>query len=430
MQLHTKILLGLGSGALAGSLGHAFGAGAELDFFVAQVTEPLGQLFLRLLLLLVIPLVGASILAGVGGLGDVRRLGRVGLRCLWYTVAVSAVAVLIGLTLANTIRPGQRVDPDIRAQLAERYAHDTEQTIAKATAGQDRRPPLAAVVQTLVPANVFHGLAQNPPDILGLMFFAVLLGIGLTLAGESGAPVLRFFESLADVSGRCIELVMRAAPYAVFCLVFTMTARFGAGLLVSLGWFVGAVLGGLAIQMFVVYPVALLLFARVSPREFFRRIGTVMLTAFSTSSSTATLPTAMRVSEERLGIPRSINGFVLTLGATANQNGTALFEGVTILFLAQLSGTELSIGQQLIVLYLAILGGIGTAGVPAGSIPFVVVVLASLGVDPQMIAVVLGVDRLLDMCRTVVNVVGDLTLAAYVARKENTELMPAEPGHA
>jgi dicarboxylate/amino acid:cation (Na+ or H+) symporter, DAACS family len=204
--------------------------------------------------------------------------------------------------------------------------------------------------------------------------------------------------------------------------LFTMTARFGFGFLVSLGWFVATVLGGLAIHTFVVYPIALKLAAGVAPLEFFRRIHTVMLTAFSTSSSNATLPTALRVSEANLGVPREIGAFVLTVGATANQNGTGLYEGVTVLFLAQLAGVDLTFAQQLTVVYLAVLGSIGTAGVPAGSIPFVVAVLVTIGINPALIAVILGVDRLLDMCRTVVNVVGDMTAAVYVAKKEGATL--------
>jgi DAACS family dicarboxylate/amino acid:cation (Na+ or H+) symporter len=220
---------------------------------------------------------------------------------------------------------------------------------------------------------------------------------------------------------------MRLGPYAVFCLLFTMTARFGFELLVSLGWFVATVLIGLALHMFGVYSASVWLLSRINPIDFFRRIKTVMITAFSTSSSNATLPTALRVSEENLGVPRDINSFVLTVGATANQNGTALYEGVTVLFLAQLAGVDLSIGQQLMVLYLAILGGVGTAGVPSGSIPFIVVVLSQIGVNPELIAIILGVDRILDMCRTTLNVTGDLTIATYVARSEGYELLRTIP---
>jgi DAACS family dicarboxylate/amino acid:cation (Na+ or H+) symporter len=196
-------------------------------------------------------------------------------------------------------------------------------------------------------------------------------------------------------------------------------------ILKSLGWFVVTVLLGLGLHMFGTYSLSVWLLSRISPLEFFRRIKTVLLTAFSTSSSAATLPTTLRISEENLGVPREINSFVLTVGATANQNGTALYEGVTVLFLAQLAGVDLTFGQQLMVAYLAILGGIGTAGVPSASIPFIVVVLAGINVNPTLIAIILGVDRVLDMCRTTLNVAGDMTAATYVARSEGYELLGA-----
>ena len=284
--------------------------------------------------------------------------------------------------------------------------------------------PLMTVVKTIVPTNIIGSVAKEPPDMLGLMFFALFFGIALTLVGEAKTrSLLGTLEGIYEAVVKCIELVMRLAPYAVFCLLFTMTARFGFGLLLSLGWFIATVLLGLAIHMFGVYSLSVRFLSKISPIEFFRRIKTVMVTAFSTSSSNATLPTALRVSEENLGVPREINSFVLTVGATANQNGTALYEGVTVLFLAQLAGVDLSLGKQLMVVYLAILGGIGTAGVPSGSIPFIVVVLATIGINPALIAIILGVDRILDMCRTVLNVTGDLTIATYVARSEGVELM-------
>ena len=221
-------------------------------------------------------------------------------------------------------------------------------------------------------------------------------------------------QALFEITAKIIDIVMRIAPYAVACLLFNNTAQFRFDLLKALGWFVVAVLLGLSIHMFGVYSLSVYFLSKISPIEFFRRIKTVMLTAFSTSSSNATLPTAMRVSEENLGVPPQINRFVLTVGATANQNGTALYEGVTVLFLAQLAGVDLTLGQQLMVVYLAILGGIGTAGVPSGSIPFIIGVLATINVNPALIAIILGVDRILDMCRTTLNVAGDITAATYV----------------
>ncbi|HEY7161031.1 MAG TPA: dicarboxylate/amino acid:cation symporter, partial [Acidobacteriota bacterium] len=250
------------------------------------------------------------------------------------------------------------------------------------------------------------------------------LGVAITLVSSSVTAVLvGALDGLFNVSTKIIDMVMKVAPFAVACLLFNNVAYFGIDLLQALAWFFFTVLGGLAIHMFIIYSISVRVLSRISPVEFFRRVKTVILTAFSTSSSNATLPTALRVSEMNLGVPREINSFVLTIGATANQNGTALYEGVTVLFLAQLSGVDLSLGTQIMIAYLAILGGIGTAGVPSGSIPFIIVILSQIGVNPSLIAIVLGVDRILDMCRTTLNVVGDLTAATYVARSEGYELL-------
>jgi DAACS family dicarboxylate/amino acid:cation (Na+ or H+) symporter len=431
VPLHTKILIGLVAGAaVGGTLNSILGAGDETLVFVADhITNPIGQLFLRLLLLIVVPLVFSSLVVGVAGLGDLRRIGRIGVKSLLYTLVISAISVLIGLTLANTIKPGKRISPEVGAQLAERYSKDAVERVESATgAAKSSDTPLLKVVKTIVPTNIFYSVGRETPDMLGLMFFAVFLGICVTLvAKDVAAPLIGMLEAVFAATQVAIQIIMRLAPYAVFCLLFTMTARFGFELLASLGWFVVTVLLGLSLHMFGVFSASLLLLSRINPLEFFRRIKTVMITAFSTSSSNATLPTALRVSEENLGVPRDINSFVLTVGATANQNGTALYEGVTVLFLAQLAGIDLSMGQQLMVVYLAILGGVGTAGVPSGSIPFIIVVLAQIGVNPALIAIILGVDRILDMCRTVLNVTGDLTIATYVARSEGFELMQETP---
>ncbi|HEY0141598.1 MAG TPA: dicarboxylate/amino acid:cation symporter [Thermoanaerobaculia bacterium] len=431
IPLHTKILIGLVLGAVIGGiLNSVFGAGApQLTFVADHITNPIGQLFLRLLLLIVIPLVFSSLVVGVAGLGDLRRIGRIGVKSLVYTLIISAISVVIGLVLANTIKPGKRVDPTVSAQLAERYGQDAEKRVTSAIGGaEDSDPAMLKVVKTIVPTNIFYSVGRETPDMLGLMFFALFLGISLTMVpAETAAPLIRVLEAVFAATETAIQIIMRLAPYAVFCLLFTMTARFGFGVLASLGWFVLTVLLGLSLHMFGVYSLSVWLLSRINPLVFFKRIKTAMITAFSTSSSNATLPTALRVSEENLGVPRDINAFVLTVGATANQNGTALYEGVTVLFLAQLAGVDLSMGQQLMVVYLAILGGVGTAGVPSGSIPFIILVLAQIGVNPALIAIILGVDRLLDMCRTVLNVTGDLTIATYVARSEGYELLKETP---
>ena len=399
-------MLGGGANALLGE------AHPALKWTVVQLTDPIGQIFLRLMLLLVVPLVVSSLILAIAGLGDLRKVGRMGLRCLGLALAFSAASVLIGITLANVLQPGKRLDPEIAARMQSAYAQEAERRTATAPALDPAKAPLAILVQSFIPTNVFTSLAKDPPDMLGLMAFSLFLGaLLLLIPATTAAPVIALADGIYAAVTKGINLVLRLAPYAVFCLLFGMTARFGFGLLPSLGWFVAAVLLGLLLQAGLVYSLALVLWARISPLGFYRRIQEVAITAFSTSSSNATLPVSLRASEEALGIPKPVGNFVLTIGATANQNGTALFEGVTVLFLAQLAGVELTLAQQLMVVYLAVLGGIGTAGVPSGSIPFV-------------IAVVLGVDRLLDMCRTVVNVTGDLAMASCVARSQGWEPAP------
>jgi len=426
LLLHTRILIGLALGVGLGLVANVALGGEHraVAWAVAYIAEPVGTLFLRLLLLIVVPLVFSSLVVGVAGVGDVRKLGRLGLKSFAYTFVLSAISVVIGLTLANTIRPGQRIDPATAAELERRYGSDAAARVEVATSEVDRDPPLVQAVKTLVPSNPIASVSGETPNMLHLMFFALLIGVAITLVRPAAAaPFVDAMQSLFDITVKIIDVVMRFAPYAVACLLFTNIARFGFDLLQALFWFVMTVLIGLAIHMFGVYSLSVYVLSRLSPWEFFRRIKTVMLTAFSTSSSNATLPTSLRISEENLGVPRNINNFVLTVGATANQNGTALYEGVTVLFLAQLAGVDLTLGQQVTVVYLAILGGIGTAGVPAGSIPFIIGVLATIHVNPLLIAVVLGVDRILDMCRTTLNVVGDLTVATYVARSEGYELL-------
>lgn len=433
IALHTKILIGLGLGVIAGLVVNERWGGDNpgVVWVVDNITQPIGQLFLRLLLMIVVLLVFSSLVVGVAGIGDIRKLGRVGLKSFGYCIVISAISVVIGLTLANTIKPGKRIDPNTSAALQQRYANDATKSVEDAKKASSAAPkPLMAVVETIVPKNPFYAISgKEDPNMLHLMFFALIIGIAITLLPVTvTAPVLRVLEGLYEITAKIIEIIMKFAPYAVACLLFNNTARFGLDLLQALAWFVVTVLLGLALHMFGVYSLSIWFLSRLSPLEFFRRIKTVIVTAFSTSSSNATLPTALRVSEQNLGVPQEINSFVLTVGATANQNGTALYEGVTVLFLAQLAGVDLSLAQQLMVVYLAILGGIGTAGVPSGSIPFIVGVLVTIGVNPSLIAIILGVDRILDMCRTTLNVTGDITAATYVARSEGYELLkPHEP---
>jgi DAACS family dicarboxylate/amino acid:cation (Na+ or H+) symporter len=365
----------------------------------------------------------------VAGIGDIRKLGRIGLKSFVYCLVISAISVVIGLGLANTIRPGERISPEIAAQLKEKFssgASSATEAQKKAAETAKSDSPLMQAVKTVVPSNVFNSISGASPNMLHIMFFALIIGIAITLMpAPVSAPFVAVMDSLFAITTKIIDIIMKFAPYAVACLLFNNIAQFGLDLLASLAWFVATVLLGLGLHFFGVYSLSIWFLSRINPIDFFRRVRTVIVTAFSTSSSNATLPTALRVSHENLGVPKEINSFVLTVGATANQNGTALYEGVTVLFLAQLAGVDLSLGVQLMVVYMAILGGIGTAGVPSGSIPFIIGILAMIGIDPALIAIILGVDRILDMCRTTLNVVGDLTAATFVARSEGYELLQA-----
>jgi DAACS family dicarboxylate/amino acid:cation (Na+ or H+) symporter len=272
----------------------------------------------------------------------------------------------------------------------------------------------------MVPDNIVKAMANN--DILAVMVFALFFGIGLMLVRtEQTKLLLSAMEGLFEVTMRLMSLVIRIAPIAIACFMFNLAAQFGWELLERLSAYVGVVLLALGLQMFGVYSLLLALGARRSPLRFFTDVQDAMLMAFATASSNATLPTAIRVAEERLHLPRRIARFVLTIGATANQNGTAMFEGITVLFLAQFFGIELDWAQQLTVMLVCILGGVGTAGVPAGSLPVVAMILGMVGVPPEGIGLVLGVDRFLDMCRTTLNVTGDLVAATVIAAGEEKE---------
>jgi DAACS family dicarboxylate/amino acid:cation (Na+ or H+) symporter len=404
------MLIGLLAGALLGGAAHQVAAGSSwLETLIRYGTEPVGRIFLRLLFMLVIPLILTALSLGVAGLGDLRRLSRVGVLTLVYTAIVSSIAVLLGIALVNWVQPGVGLD-----------AADLALLRAQAAAAPTAAAPAASGIDLLVnmvPSNVVKAMADG--DMLALMVFSLFLGVGL--AATPGQAVRRLEEGLQglnEVVMRLLGFVIRLAPVAIACLLFTLTARLGYEVLARLGVYVAVVVGALAIQQFGVYSAAVAWFGGMSPLRFFRGTRAAMLTAFSTASSNATLPTALLVADRELGLPPHISRFVLTLGATGNQNGTALFEGVTVLFLAQVFGVELTLAQQVTVVFICILGGIGTAGVPAGSIPVIIMILGLIGVPPEGIGIVLGVDRFLDMCRTTINVTGDLAAAVVVSHQE------------
>ena len=421
LPLHTKILIGGLLGIAGGILAHFLvGDDPGLAAFIKYVTTPLGQIFLRLLFMLVIPLIFSALVLGVAGMGDPRALGRIGVKALLYTVAVSAIAVFIGVTLVNVLRPGEGIPPEVRTRL-QQNAPPSAPAASGAVAAATEKNPIDLIVE-IVPRNPVKSAADG--DFLGIMFFSLMIGLGVALVRTPATQKFQdAVEGLLEVSMRLIDLVLAFAPIGVFALLFNLTAQLGYEILGQLASYVGTVLLALLIHQLIVYSLAVRVLGGMSPVRFFRGIQEAMVTAFSTSSSNATLPTALRVAEEELRLPPSVSRFVLTIGATMNQNGTALFEGVTVLFLAQFYGIQLSLTQQLTVVIICILGGIGTAGVPSGSIPVIAMILGLVGVPAEGIGLILGVDRFLDMCRTVLNVSGDLAAAVVVSRGEG----PAPP---
>jgi DAACS family dicarboxylate/amino acid:cation (Na+ or H+) symporter len=417
MALHNRILIGLLFGATAGvTVNLAVGPTPQVGWVLSNVAEPLGRVWLNALIMVVIPLVLSTLTLGVAGLGDVSRLGRIGLITLLSFLALTTISTIIGLALVNTIRPGAGLDPQMRESLMATYSGQSQQMmgLASGALGVD-------TFVNFVPRNPVKAMAEG--EMLAVIVFALFIGVALTtIPREKAQALLGVLESIAAVTIRIIEIVMRFAPYAVFFLIFSVTARFGLGLLASLATYVMTVIGGLALFVMLGYSAILALVARRSPAEFFRKTRIVMITAFATSSSNATLPTTLRVTEEELKVPREIAGFVVPLGATANMNGTALFEGVTVLFIAQVFGQELTIAQQLIVVMMSVVTAIGTAGVPGGSIPLLMMVLQMVNVPVEGIAIVIGVDRILDMCRTTVNVTGDMITATVVDRFEGPRI--------
>ncbi len=416
MSLHTKMLIGFIVGIVAGLAANAFAGGQEwVNWVVTYVANPVGQLFLRLLFMLVVPLVFSALVLGVVEIGQPSALGRIGFRTLVYILVVTGVAVTIGLIAANILQPGKGLPPEVgQAILA------TSQTSSAAIIEKKEAINGIDLLLNIVPKNPIQAAANG--DLIAVMFFALMFGVAATVIRSDGTRTfLGTVQGVYDISLLLIGWVIKLAPYAVAALLFAITARLGFDVIAQLARYVGTVVLALAVHFFVVFPLLVKYVGSRSPIDFFKRAEPAILTAFSTSSSSATLPTTLMVAEERLGVPRRVGRFVCTLGATANMNGTALFEGITVLFLAQFFGIELGIGQQILILFACILGAIGAAGVPGGSLPVIASILVMFGIPPEGIGLILGVDRFLDMCRTTVNVTGDLVGAVVVSRGEPTE---------
>lgn len=415
MKLHTKILLGLALGAIVGIAANLM-LGADhptVEWINKYLAGPIGQIFLRMLFMIVMPLVFASIALGVAGLGDIRHVGRVGAKTMAYFLVTTVLSATLGLVLVSIVRPGSRVDPVVRAELLATYAGDAASKVEASQAGNFG-------IETLV-----NFVTRNPiksavdMDMLGVIFFGLMFGAALTMIAAARAkPMMDVLQALQDVVIKIVEIAMRLAPYGVAGLIFGVTSRFGFSLLLPLGSFVAVVIVGLLIHSLVTLSLIVKFGAGLSPALFYSRVRSSIVTAFSTSSSAATLPTNLAVAEQNLGIPRHIAGFVLPLGNTMCMNGTSLFEGVTVLFLAEVFGISLSLPQMIVVMLMAVITAVGAAGVPGGSIPLLVGILAMFGIPVEGIALVLGIDRILDMSRTVVNILGDLSGTCVIARSE------------
>ncbi len=454
---HIRILIGLAAGVFAGLIANFcqqpdLGGGVMQQYFggvvsfidrvffdsdpagrtqfvalLVSIASPIGKLFLRLMQMMVLPLVVSALFLAVVDVGDLRKLGRIGLTTLFYTAILSVSAVLIGITLVNVVEPGRTISPAVRESLKEKYAATADEGVKKADAAK----PLGQTLVDLLPENPVQEMvgavdgSSKGNGMLAVMFFALLCGIAATTCLESTAALVGTLRGIYQISMAVIGWALTLAPLGAGCLVFVVTTQMGPDILKALAAFVAVVLGGLAIHLVIVYSVVLWAFGKRSPLSFFRSISDAMLVAFSTSSSSATLSTSLKVAQEELKLRPEISNFVLTVGATGNQNGTALFEGVVVLFLAQVFGVELNFGQQITVVLMSVLAGVGTAGVPGGSIPLIIVVLKSVGVPADGIAIILGVDRLLDMSRTLVNVVGDLVVATCVDASASRALKSA-----
>ncbi len=421
LALHWKILIGAILGAGLGALAFAtLGPdSALLQGVLKYGAKPTGDIFIGLLFMLVLPLLFSALTLGVAQMQDLKTLGRMGGVSLLYTAAASVVAVCLGALAVEIFQPGAGVSPEQREQLLTLSSGSWQPPAAAPKTGID-------LITAIVPRNPLKAAADG--DYLGWMFFSLMIGVGLCLArSEATKRLEEALQGLFDVCMRLIELVIRLAPIGVCALLFGLTATLGWGILVQIGKYMLVVTGALALHQFVVYGLAVKYLGGMSPRFFFRGSAEAMLTAFSTSSSNATLPTALRVAEENLKLPQHISRFVLTIGATANQNGTALFATAAVLFLAQFYGVEISLGQMLSVGGVCVLAGIGTAGVPSGSMPIIAMMLGMLGLPIEGVGLIFAVDRFLDMCRTTLNVTGDLTAAVIVTRVESVLAKRRQP---
>jgi DAACS family dicarboxylate/amino acid:cation (Na+ or H+) symporter len=424
-RLANRILAGLAIGAVAGAavllLGNVWpGLLDGARALSTAVFDPLGQVFLRLLFFVVIPLVFASLALGVAQLGELSRLGPLAGRTFTLFFANMAIAVALGLVMMNVVQPGASLDADTRERLVAEYGGAAAKHIER----QGQQPGMSAqtLVDMFMPRNLFGAFVGNDRNMLGdvlpLILFAILVGAAATrLPPMRREQVQGSLELVGDLMTGIVQFALRLAPYAVPAMIFSVIVKVGWGVLIALGAFVVACLAVMLLHLFGTMTLWLQMMSRFRPLEFWRAIRPVLVTAFSTSSSSATLPTSLAIARDALGVRPSTAGFVLPLGATMNMAGTALYEGCVVLFVAQVFGVQLDLLQQLTLLLLAVLGAVAVAGIPGGSLPIIAGLLITFGIPPEGIGIILGVDRILDMTRTMVNVGADLVAVAVVDSK-------------
>lgn len=418
-RLHWQIIIGLILGLIYGT----FAASVGWQKFTTDWIAPFGAIFINLLKLIAIPLVLASLICGVASLSDLRKLSRIGGKTILIYMITTTISVSIGLVLVNVLKPGHHVPQEMREQLQSSYEKDASSQADLARQARERGP-LQPIVD-IVPSNLFESASDNR-NMLQIVFIALLVGIALIrLDGEQSRPLLEFFGSVNEVIIKIVDIVMMMAPLGVFALIsgtITSIAEDNIlqviNLLGALGYYCFAVILGLILQGYVTYSLLLKLFSPMPLGRFFKGIAPVQLVAFSTSSSGATLPVTMETCHEELGVSEEVTSFVLPLGATINMDGTALYQAVAAVFIAQSLGMELSLSAQMAIILTAVLASIGTAAVPSAGIIMLVIILEAIGVPSAGIALILGVDRILDMLRTVTNVTGDSCVSVVIASSE------------
>ncbi len=439
IPLATRILLGLVVGVIAGVVTLGIGALHPPTLaFMQQVSttlfDPFGQVFLRLLFFVVIPLVFASLASGVVQLGAPERLGPLALRTFALFLANMVIGVAIGLLMMNVLQPGLHLAPEASGQLLTAYGANAQQVI-DTHAGQQSLS-LMTLVEMFMPRNLVGAVSGSSRgalgDVLPLILFAILFGVAATqLAERRRRQVQELLDALAEIMTRIVDFALRLAPYAVPAMIYSVIVKVGLDVLLALSLFVIGCAVALALHLFGTLAVWIRILARQSPLRFFRQIRPVLVTAFSTSSSNATLPTSLAVASEELKLSPSVSGFVLPLGATMNMSGTALYEGCVVLFVAQVFGVDLTLSQQAVLMLLSVLSAVAVAGIPGGSLPLIAGLLASFGVPPEGIGIIIGIDRLLDMMRTTVNVGADVATAVIVdGQMRRAGLLEPEPAAA